>query len=235
MKRCIKFLVLMPLIGSVATSIGAEGNKVQMIPGWGKVTDPDGDCDFSFAGGKLKVSIPGTVHGLAVERGRMSAPRVLQEVQGDFIVQVKVSGAFPPGTSSLVSDRGAFQGAGLVLWQDSNNYIRLERAQLVVGEQTMSYANFELRSNGHLKGAGHAPDALEGKTTSLRLERHGDKIVASVSPDDVQWTSLEAMVVKLSKTVRVGVVAGHNTSTPLTVEFEGFKLAPVTDAPASSK
>lgn len=235
MKRCIKFLVLMPLVGSVATSIGAEGNKVQMIPGWGKVMDPDGDSDFSLEGGKLKVSIPGTVHGLAVERGNMSAPRVLQEVNGDFVAQVNVSGAFPPGTTSLVSGRRAFQGAGLVLWQDSNNYVRLERAQLVVQEQTMSYASFELRRNGQFERAGNASEhPLQGNATSLRLERHGDKISASVSSDGVQWTSLEPMVAKLTKTARVGVVAGHNTSTPLTVEFEGFKLTPVADAPASS-
>jgi regulation of enolase protein 1 (concanavalin A-like superfamily) len=85
-----------------------------------------------------------------------------------------------------------------------------------------------------LERAGNASQyPVQGKATALRLERHGDKISAAVSPDGVQWTPLEPMVLKLSKTVRVGVVAGHNTSTPLTAEFEGFKLTAVADAPAS--
>jgi regulation of enolase protein 1 (concanavalin A-like superfamily) len=215
-------------------SIGAEGNKLQVLRGWGEVIDPDRDCHFSLTNGKLTISIPGTVHGLAVERGNMSAPRVLQEVSGDFVAQVEVSGAFAPGATSLVSERRAFQAAGLLLWQDSRNYVRLERAQLGVEGQTMTYASFELRSNGQIARFANASEhPLPGNVTLLKLERHGHKVSASVSSDGVQWTSLEPMVVHFSKTVRVGVAAGHNTSTPLTAEFERFTLTPAAEASGS--
>ena len=71
------------------------------LEGWGKVVDPDGDCKFDAARGSLSIAIPGTHHNLnpAV---RQNAPRVLQEVEGDFTVQVRVSGDFEPGQRSTL-------------------------------------------------------------------------------------------------------------------------------------
>jgi hypothetical protein len=112
-------LLLLALVGSAASSVGTDAEKLQTIPVWGEVIDPDGDCDFAFDKGTLKVSIPGKDHALAMERGQINAPRVLQEVKGDFVAQVRVSGDFASGTTSLVGERRAFRGAGLVLWQDS--------------------------------------------------------------------------------------------------------------------
>src|SRR4029077_19285839 len=102
-----------------AVAIGAplpEGGK--MVPGVGKIIDPDGDCKFTVDKGTLTIAIPGTDHGLSAEQGRMSSPRVLQETHGDWIVQVKVCGPFPQGATSLVEGRRAFHGAGLLLWHD---------------------------------------------------------------------------------------------------------------------
>jgi hypothetical protein len=67
------------------------------LRGWGATIDPDGDCKFGLGGNRLTITVPGTDHGLGVERGQMNAARVLKEIEGDFIIQVRVSGNFPKG------------------------------------------------------------------------------------------------------------------------------------------
>src|SRR5262249_15437390 len=87
------------------------------LTGWGKAIDPDNDCEFQLGRqGKLTIKIPGKDHALSFERNQMNAPRVLQPVEGDFIVQTKLSGAYPAGAVSVVDGRRPFHGAGLVLW-----------------------------------------------------------------------------------------------------------------------
>ncbi|HEX5222348.1 MAG TPA: DUF1349 domain-containing protein [Verrucomicrobiae bacterium] len=196
------------------------------IPGWGVCVDPDGDCQFSVKDGKLTISIPGRDHALAIERGRTNAPRVMQEAEGNFTVTVKVATDYAPGTTSVVQTRRAFQGAGLVLWQDDGNYVRLERAQLVVGAETMKYASFELRRDGQFTKPGFANEhPLKTPTTWLRLERQSNQIMAAVSEDGQKWESLKPLRVDLSRNLKVGVLAGHNTSTPMSAVFQDFKVS----------
>src|SRR5947209_9057939 len=78
-----------------------------VLRGWGTAIDPDGDCKFTVAKDALTITVPGTDHALCIEQNRMNAPRVLRSVEGDFICQVKVSGKYPTGASSLVPTRRA--------------------------------------------------------------------------------------------------------------------------------
>jgi hypothetical protein len=67
---------------------------------------------------------------------------------------------------------------------DDKTYVRLERAALVKGGETKTYANWELRQDGKWVLAGaEAVQPLEDKPTYLRLERKGDKLSAAVSHD----------------------------------------------------
>ncbi len=201
---------------------------------WGEVIDPDGDCRLVFTDDKLAVSIPGKDHALSAEVGRMNAPRVLQDVTGDFVAQVKVSGDYPTSVTSAVPDFVAWQGAGLLLWQDAKNYIRLERAQLVAEGQATSYVVFELRKDGAVVDySGTNEHRLTGRATFLKLERHGDKVSAAVSPDGGKWTLLKPLDWRGPQNLRVGVSASQDTSTPLNVELEDFNLTPATGTPVA--
>src|SRR5256885_16281855 len=91
------FLLTGPVFGEEPTWLALRG--------WGKALDPDGDCKFIVQKGRLTIGLPGTDHSLSCERGQMNSPRVLQEIEGDFIVQVKVSGTFPTGATSVVPSR----------------------------------------------------------------------------------------------------------------------------------
>jgi regulation of enolase protein 1 (concanavalin A-like superfamily) len=217
----VTFLTLIFL--GVELSHGVE--EYGEFKGWGNAVDPDGDCKFTVQKGRLSIGIPGVDHALGFERGQMNAPRVLRAVEGDFIAEVKVSGPFPAGAASLVTARRPFHGAGLLIWQDEKNYIRLERAEMVFEGRNLSYASFEARSNGEFvrKGDGSELPLSEG-ATNLRVERRGGNVYASISTDGIQWSSLQPIAVELPNTVFIGVAAGHNTSSPFEPVFEDFKV-----------
>ena len=75
---------------------------------WGTATDPDGDCQFFVADETLLISVPGTQsHDLAADIETVNAPRVLQSVRGDFVVQARVDGRFAPGGQTTKPGRAS--------------------------------------------------------------------------------------------------------------------------------
>ena len=128
-----------------------------------------------------------------------------------------------------------WQGAGLLVWWDMANYVRFERAQLTVQGQSLDYASFEVRQNGQvLEYANATAHPVEGKSTYLKLERHGDKLTGSFSADGADWTPLLPADLKWPQALRVGVSASQDTTTPLNVQFEDYKLTTPAAAPAVS-
>jgi len=79
--------------------------------GWGTFEDPDKDCTFKEENGVLSITVLGRDHDLAVERGKMNSPRAMQPVDGDFTIQVKVTGKFEPRQMDTM-ERRAYHGAG---------------------------------------------------------------------------------------------------------------------------
>jgi regulation of enolase protein 1 (concanavalin A-like superfamily) len=208
-------------------ALAAEGPPAyHTLLGWGQVIDPEGDCSFRLEKDQVVIAIPGKDHALAVERGQMNAPRILQELTGDFVAQVRVGGLFGPPAESVVEGRRAFQGAGLLLCQDDNNYLRLERAVLVADGQAFHYASFEIRKDGKCLRFASASDLpLSDRDTLLRLERRDKKIVAAVSQDGAKWNSLEPIADDWPSKLQIGVGAGHNTGVPFAPSFSQFKLS----------
>ena len=55
--------------------------------------------------------------------------------------------------------------------------------------------------------------------------RRGDQIHGAFSLDGDHWTPFPPMVANLEDRLEIGVVAVSSSSTPLTAEFEGFKIS----------
>jgi hypothetical protein len=162
---------------SAATAAGKGANGPAALTVWGDVIDPDGDCRLKLEDGALVGHVPGTLHDLNIDIGKNNAPRVVQDVDGDFVAQVKVTGSFQPGQDRTGPKSVPYNGGGLVVWLDQDHYIRLERASMYRDRRVMGFLAFESRELG-TRAEVHNKGGLDpGKDLWLRLERHG-----SVSP-----------------------------------------------------
>jgi regulation of enolase protein 1 (concanavalin A-like superfamily) len=222
MKRFLCLLVV-GLAAAAALAAPAPTNK-PFVTGWDRPVDPDKDCKFLFEKDSLVIEVPGKDHDLGIERGLMNSPRVLRDVEGDFVAQVRVRGTFEPSENSTSTERIPFVGAGLLLMASEQTYVRLERAALR-NDGVKTYANWELREDGKWVLAGAVKVCpLEDKDTYLRLERQGDKLLASVSQDGDKWTELKPLELKLPAKLKLGVSGGGTSTEVFAPRFDQFSL-----------
>jgi hypothetical protein len=185
------FQVLRVLQRTGQAELRHDGNS---ISNWGVVIDPAGDCNIQTEGEKLVITIPGgSVHTLSDFESTKRAPRVLQVVAGDFDVQVKVVSDFEPGTEAAegVRERGrnSFNGAGLLVWDDENNFIRVER-NIWVSSSGESFGYVPLlehwRHNRIAFGSGGKRDnSGNSECTFLRMRRQGNRFDVAVSSNGI--------------------------------------------------
>jgi serine/threonine protein kinase/regulation of enolase protein 1 (concanavalin A-like superfamily) len=192
---------------------------------WGDAIDPDGDCKFELEPreDKARIIVPGKAHILSAEIGRVNAPRILRDIKGDFDVSVRVAGTDHPAGKATTSQYSPYHGAGLLIWQDPENYVRLEIATDLQHGKARRYVNFEYRRDGALA----ATSGLKNSDNSyhLRLRRRGDEINASFGPDGVRWNSFPPLTAKLKDRLKVGVAAINSSTKTLTAELEALVVS----------
>ena len=190
---------------------------------WGDAVDPDGDCKFELEPreDRVRIIVPGKTHILSAEIGRVNAPRILRDIEGDFDVSVRVAGTGHPGGKATTTLYSPYHGAGLLIWQDQENYVRLEIAADLQHGKARPYVNFEHRKDGALATSSGIMNT-DG-SNHLRLRRRGDEIYASFGPDGLRWTSFSPLTAQLNDRLKVGVAAINSSTKPLTAEFEGLR------------
>jgi regulation of enolase protein 1 (concanavalin A-like superfamily) len=223
--RCAILLLLTACLGFTGTA--SEHKPPQQIKAWGDVTDPDGDSKINEANGRVTIEVPGAYHDLWPGQGKTNAPRILQDVEGDFTVQVKLTGQIRPQAGTVIPGLASsvpFQAASLLIWQDDNNFVRLDRASMVKDNKTIFFCYYHAFKEG--KRVVHLSQNLKDQATYLRLERRGGKIQAAFSQDEGKtWPSFRPEVIDLPMKLKVGVAGLNNTSKPLIAELEGFKIS----------
>lgn len=206
----------------------ADPAKPREVRGWGPLIDPVGDCVMAEDGEKLTLTVPAGNRNLSTAINT-SAPRLLREVEGDFTAVVKVTGEFDPGTRGV--EATPFNGAGLLVWADERNFVRVERnSYWLAGRQRFfCYPPLVEYFKG---GAGQNtnPDPTEaanfftGWSTHLRVDRRGDRLTASYSHDGTGWTGVKEFSVEMPPKVFVGVAAVNTAAQPFNVQFEGLSV-----------
>jgi len=223
-----RFIFALVLLLATCTVLGAPAPKGS----WDRPIDPDQDCKFASRGGTVTIEIPGTDHDLAPKRKRFNAPRVLRQVEGDFVMQARVSGSFHPSPKSSADGEDPSVAAGLVLIPADGNCIRLEYgayrrkgeqrscpAFRVRGEQLI---NLEIDWDVPRKKDTHAKTEED---IYSRLVRRGHFIYEAISPDGEEWTyeyRLEDR--KLPAKLKVGLAAYSTSTEPFKAHFDKFKL-----------
>lgn len=204
-----------------------EHTRITTIPSWGTVIDPDGDCTIRRNNDTLVIGIPGSTHdmwfGSPEAKHRFNAPRVLREVSGDFIARVKVT------CDWKLTSGSSYNGAGLVVWDSENQYLRLERNRYVRGSEprgpfsgiTPLYDVNQQRTPGWRTSP---EEFFRGRSTWLRIERLGARITTSVSHDGATWLQTGALATQFPDRVQVGVLAINTSPLGFVVEFDDFKV-----------
>jgi regulation of enolase protein 1 (concanavalin A-like superfamily) len=220
----ILHLTLVVVCGSLLLGAGlAEEKKPQAVKGWGTVVDPDGDCQVAEEKGVVTITVPKTHHDLthAADATKLNSPRILQEVSGNFRVEVKVK-AFPlPEKDTSSSGKYSFVSAGLLIWQDDKNFIRMDRA--AEGATGGPFVWVERFADG--KAAGQQFRQLTDKDTTLRVERSKDQFTFSVREDEgKEWVEVHTEQAGLPDKLQVGVLAINTTTKEFAPQLSGFKV-----------
>lgn len=195
----------------------------QRFAGWGVLVDPDGDCAAKVVNGRLMFTITGRHDVSGDAQGLMNAPRVLQEVEGDFVAFVKVGGEFKPVGPSTSDIYLPYNGGGLFIWQDERNYLRLERAAVEVNGQTAEYLNLQQQKGGRIE-TNRFELRLKRESAQLRLERRNSRLYASATYDHQVWQGYPPLEAELPGKLQIGVAAISTSATPFTPEFSEFEL-----------
>jgi regulation of enolase protein 1 (concanavalin A-like superfamily) len=221
--RRFSWLLQLVSASSLCALLMAEDGHAPILQGWGRPVDPAGDCNIRVEAEKLKIDVPGTKHDLTVETGSMNAPRVLRQIDGDFIAQVLISGNIRHA-GQRTSDRFlAYHGAGIVLWLNDQTYFRLERAGVLLQDgRFIHYVLFGLRKDGQMSE--ESEFEIPDRDTYLRLERRGNHIYGLASTDGITWSSCTPIAASLPKEVKVGVDAVNTSTEPLKVVFSELDI-----------
>ena len=216
--------VVGPLVSAWRLGSKEEEHPTTEVPGWGGSYDAAGDCTIERENGLLRIAVPPSLHDLSVERGQVTAPRLLSEVEGDFVAEVTVGGRVEPQGGRTSSYAQPYHGAGILLWLDRDNYIRLERAAICRDKNPFRYVNFEQRANANME-VSSAKGVGDG-AIGLRLERRGSTLSAAIREGSEEWITLPKRMAirRWGARLRIGVVAVNTATDPFIAEFHEFRV-----------
>jgi hypothetical protein len=213
-------LVAACLVVLVAVAVTAAPAPQPWGPPWDEV-DPLGDCRFERDGDRLTITVPGKGHVFDVPENVLNAPRLVREVEGDFVVQVRVGGVFAP--EAAAKGETAVQRAGLFL-DEGRSIMTFER----VADLTEDAQRYHVRFTHRLPGEKGGGLVLEDgppldKLAYLRVERKGDLIRFLWSLDGEKWKSV-IPTGGLAKKLKLGVIAEASGAGKFKPEFDRFQL-----------
>ena len=157
-------------------------------PRW-QWTSPRDDCSYDLTSetGGLVIW---AASGCDLYRSNFDAPRLTQEISGDFAIGTKMA---------PISEETPTVG-GLLIWKDKDNYIRFERG---------THGENEIHLSGSIEGEGDlfGRGMLASDILYLRLERIGDRISTYCSSDGENWMTCGEVSFPAGNPIQVGVHA----------------------------
>jgi len=199
----------------------------ELIEDFGQWIDPTGDCTFARESYKLKVTVPAGDYDLNVDKGNMRAPRVLHEVEGDFVLDIMLAGEFAV-SDDLKNEATAYRGAGLLVMLDDDNYLRLEYGVIVPqGDRPPAFIfSYRVFQGGRLTPSMAMTMFLDKamRGTHLAIERHGDEFALVVNAGKFGLHPFAPLHLPFPKKVLVGFAAVNTSSTPFHPEFGNLRL-----------
>lgn len=210
------------------SSAGKPANELpDEIKGWGKREDPAGGTKIELQDSTLIMTSPAAYID-NYPKGTVNAPRVLQEVSGDFTAEVKVTHVDPALPDTVLKSLGGFSTAyhagTLLVRHNDKKFIRFERVSANTNGVLSTTCDLQVYEKGKLTS--HVSEKIEDTATQLRLQVRGDLVLSSFSQDDGKtWKELPQHKLRtLLGTVTVGVSLTNNTDPGCTVKFQDLKV-----------
>jgi|GEM_PF-1161819 len=194
------------MVDTVAAAGFCDDFDGTLNAGWQWI-DPLGDSSYSLVitPGYLRLYTPDGEHDLYMN---MNAPRLLQPITGDFTVTTRLT----------IHPQYNYQGAGILVWEDENNFIRLERT-LVRG------VNLGYRINGVFGEIAEIP--FSSPTVQLKLQRRGNDFTAWYRDDATDWLEAGTVSYPASADLQVGLSLLNNwQDNPIWVDYDYFQVNP---------
>ena len=178
--------------------------------------DPDearNPSPHNVKSGVLQITVP---TGKDFFGDNRSAPRYLKSIHGDFQIETRVR--FLPKEN--------YQGAGILIFRDDNNYLRFERAYGGMGGGGEGI-RLDVREAGiHRPIVEPGEIQTDSSRVELRVIRSGGQFAAYYRVDEnSEWREAGVYDADYPETLRVGILA-VNTAREVAVEFEYIRLLP---------
>lgn len=224
MRSITRRVVCLMLVVLAGTAVLPADEKPRMIEGWGKFVDPAFDSKVELDKDVLVMTAPDTY---VDNFNKTTAPRVVQDVSGDFAAEVTVLHVDPSKPNSVHKSLGDFPVAchsgTLLIRQDDRNFVRFEHMN-DCRQAPSSKCYLHVYQDG--KRVYHNVFSIKDVPTRMVVERHGNVLSASFTQENGKtWVEFaEANVEFLPKNVEVGVSMTSNTETGCTVKFRDFKI-----------
>jgi len=226
MLRLFGAFILLSLFGQLVaddttpTTEATNKEVEEKVKSFGKVVDPDGDCDIGQDAGKLTIKIPGTHHDLTYtdKYTKLNAPRVLKQFAGDFSLSGCLD-VFPlPGDAESSGGDNAFMSGGILVWLGQGNHIRLERA--AVSGQDQPFMWLEVFEDGQTVYTDIT--SLKQEPIWFQVARNGNTLVFSTSSDGQTWKKVKTLETDLPETLGAGFAAINSTTAKHVVSFRSI-------------
>jgi len=183
-------------------------------PSWWYWTDPNDDTTYDFTAhtGFLRLTVPADNDLAGITN--YDAPRLWFPYNGNFALETLVE--FDP--------QEIYQGAGLLVWQDENSFLRIEFGFGGMGGEAKN-AVFVKQEEGSLilVNGVDLPNTVE--SIELRLQRDGNQFTAWYRQVGGSWQEIGSTELILNPTVDVGITQiTQYTTSEISGDFDYFKL-----------
>lgn len=177
--------------------------------------DPEGSSSFSLTEnpGWLRITTT-SPPDRDLYWAKVTAPRIITSgVTGDFTIETKVS------ASMTHND----EGAGILIWKDSDNFVRLDRMIRFSDDSVTQQIYFSV--NGGTEYSETLVLSSNLNATYLRLVRYSDLFMAYYSSDGAAWVPVGNLTCVMSNPVHVGldVITVYHDGT-FYADFDYFRV-----------
>ncbi|MDR3638831.1 MAG: trypsin-like peptidase domain-containing protein [Isosphaeraceae bacterium] len=208
----------------------AESVKPKTLAKWSCEVNLNQGVKIANKPGSTTIDTPGEAPMVNAPQYQLfNAPSALVRVEGDFVAMVKVTNDFDPGSDQVTLPSGkkpgmTFQGAGLLIWQDERNFVRLERCKGSDGGVGQIHRVLvEMYKGGRETGI-HYSGNLPQRPLALVAARKGASFQLLYSDPSGRLVVFQEMALDFDKEVFIGVSAANLSMHPFQAKFEEFTL-----------